>query len=194
MVFMDNWVSKDEMLAKTIEDLDERIKNKENEVKNINYDIAVMTAYEVKLYNDLNYWNPYDDEMLRNLEKAIHGGKKSELKKYEEQISGLIFDFTDKVKIVDVEYDYDSFRWVARYNVFFKIKGDERYEFFIGVPRKSRSVEITEDIEYKNYCFGLRENKNTYHILFKTINYQKLKQKFMCYINNKEYMKQGKTR
>lgn len=100
MVFMDEWVSKEEMLAKTIEDLTERIKNKENEAKNINYDIAIMTAYEIKLYNDLNYWNPYDDKMLENLEKAIHGKTEGGLKEYEEQISGTLLILETKSKLL----------------------------------------------------------------------------------------------
>lgn len=196
MAFIDtlcksSYVSKDEILLKTIEDLDKRIKNKENEVENINYDIAIMKAHEIKLYNDLNYWNPYDDEMLENLEKAIHGKNKGELKKYEEEVSGLIFGFRDKIKIIDVEYEYDKFMRIVQYHVLFKIKGNEYYVFFIEVPSKSRIVETEEDIKDKNYSFGLRENEITYHIMFRTFNYQKLRQRFMDYINNKEYMKRG---
>ena len=191
MVFMDEWVSEEEMLAKTIGDLAERIKNKENEVKNINYDIAIMTAYEIKLYNDLNYWNPYDDKMLENLKKAIHGKTKGNLKEYEEQISGTLFEFRNKIKIIDVEYEYDKSMHTVRYQVSFKIKGNEYDVFFISVPCKSRTVVTEGDIEYKNYSFGLRENETTYHIIFRTFNYQKLKHRFMDYINNKEYKKKG---
>lgn len=189
-----SYASKEEMLAEVIGDLDKRIKDKVNEAENINYDIAIMKAHEIKLYNDLNYWNQYDDEMLTNLAKAIHEKKKGEVKKYEEQISGLIFGFKDKIKIIDVEYEYDRFMRVVSYHVIFKIKGNEYYVFFIGVPSKSRTAETEEDIEHKHYCFGLKEDERTYHISFRTLNYQKLIQRFMDYINNKEYTKEGKTR